>query len=159
MNVTQSVAQPAHVPQSARAISPPDHAATFGLDQPDPGAIDAIKARYDMTNITPHQIDQLAADLQAAGHAFGGEMLTLLTYGAEFRSHAAELFGGQTQPDRPMNLIEHSQTQHDTARRMGDPTDHWDMLLKFLDGFEGANAKPAAQNTAQQIVEARMQAN
>lgn len=158
MNVTQSAAQPAHMAQSARTVSPPNHAAAFALDQPDPGAIDAIKARYDMTNITPRQIDQLAADLQAAGHAFGGEMLTLLTHGAEFQSHAAELFGGQTQPDRPMNLVEHSQTQRDTARRTGDPTDHWDMFLKFLDGFDGANGTPAAQNTAQQIVEARMQA-
>lgn len=125
-----------------------------------PEAIAAINSRYDMTDITPRQVDQLVSELEAAGHAFGPELLTLLTYGEEFQSHIARTFGGEPQPDRAMNLIAHGQAQLDHARRSGDATAHWQVFLEYLDGFGAPGSRPAVlvqgPGSTQQLIEARM---
>ncbi|WP_421704570.1 hypothetical protein [Aliiroseovarius sp.] len=164
MDITPVLTQHSAAPNRPPAATPaPTEAFSIGPatgPTKGPEAIAAIKSRYDMTNITPRQVDQLVSELQDAGHEFGAELLTLMTYGEEFQSHLARTFGGEPQPHRAMNLIEHGKAQLDYARRAGDPTEHWQMFLEYLDGF-GTPDSPEERtvprsDSAQRLVETRM---
>ena len=99
-----------------------------------------VMTKYDLQNITPAEVDQLADELSAAGHAFDKNMLMLRTRGAEFQSHAVELFGGSFDPNQPMNLIQTTKDQITMAHRYGDPTEALEQFLEYFDGFSvGSN--------------------
>ena len=160
---------PIFTPRSAAPTPPPAATPTVPTEAfsitpaKGPEAIAAIKSRYDMTNITPRQVDQLVSELEAAGHAFGPELMTLITYGEEFQSHLARTLGAEPQPNRAMDLVEHGKASLDYARRAGDPTAHWEVFLAYLDGF-GAPEEPtthgaSGSHNAQRLVEARMSAS
>ena len=112
----------------------------FAERQSFPGAAAAVLGGYDLQNISPAEIDQLVADLRAAGHPFDRNIAMLSSYGAEFRSHLAEIGGGEIDPHRKGSLIETIHDRIDFARSVGDPTDPLDALLDFLNRDQPAAA-------------------
>ncbi|PQA88498.1 hypothetical protein [Hyphococcus luteus] len=110
--------------------------------------IAAVMATYDLTNITPAEIDQLVDELKAAGHPFDENLLMLSSRGAGFRSHLAGLAGGDYDPHQRVNLVDLTQDQLAMARRFEDPTESIERFLEFLkvhDKGEALNADAMQQ--------------
>lgn len=96
-------------------------------------AIAAVQAQYDVTNITPAQVDQMFDDLVAAGHPLNQDLLMLSTMGGRFRSHLATITGTPPDLNRPANLIQTATDQLTMARNSGSGTEGWEQLISFLD--------------------------
>ena len=114
-------------------------AANGGETKPSSDAVYAqVMGKYDLHNITPAEIDQLADDLVKADYPVTKDLMMLQTRGAEFQAHLSETFGGDFNPHKPVDLIQSVQTSIDMSRRSGDPTETMEHLLDFLTRHDSA---------------------
>lgn len=98
--------------------------------------VSQIAARYDVTDISPREIDQLAKELKESDQISDGDWLMLLTRGAEFLSH----FPGNYYTDDKLNersdLLGNIQRNLGEAEKRGDPTLALKRQLAFLENLQ-----------------------
>jgi len=89
-----------------------------------------IAAKYDMTDISPREIDKLAAELQQKDMIEDGDWLMMLTKGAEFLSNLSGSHYTEDRLNSKTNVIARLEEQIDTAKRTGSsPTESMESLL------------------------------
>lgn len=167
------VAQAAQKAASAAAgFSVTDPDAAGSTRTPEPTAVDKVFAKYDMTAISPREIDRIAAELQEAGFEDFDFLLTLMTHGEEFTKHLNETLaeaGYDVAPFDPTarrDLIADMVEQIQIARSFGAPTEHAEHFLEELREIQArAHPQGGAAGTAgtsgiaaQSIVLARAEA-
>lgn len=96
-----------------------------------------IDAKYDLHNISPEEIDAYARELHENGY-FGEESLMLLTYGAEFQTHLAEVISQATGEKTSVNttdkidVIARMENDLKISRSFGHPTEHMERQLAYF---------------------------
>jgi hypothetical protein len=99
-------------------------------------------AKYDLRDISPVEIDGLAAQLMGSGRISDGDHLTMLTRGAEFLSH---LPGDHYTPERlnaKSDIVAQTEWQLAEASKRGNPVEALTDLLDFFREFEARQAIP-----------------
>ena len=122
-----------------------ENSANTGVTAAETLSLNQVKRRFDVTHITPKQIDELVNVLRDNNLASFEALMTLSTHGYEFRSH---LPGNTT--NQAMNLIAQTEQQLDTSRRHGSPTELLEKqltLLKSLLGEQGAARQTRQSST------------
>lgn len=114
-----------------------------------------IYADYDLTNITPNEIDELGARLWEAGDTDLESTFMLLTRGAKFQEHLCQMLyeaGIIDSPDfdgdRAFNLIDGVANQLEMSRRMGDPTEYLERALAELKDIHARSEEIRAERDA-----------
>lgn len=103
-----------------------------------------ILENYDMSNISPKEIDELYKELVTAGHPLNKDMFQLSTRGAMWRQHLAEIGAKATNtevtfdPDKKINLFDEIRGNIEFNRQNGFDTTHYENLLKFVAKLDGA---------------------
>lgn len=120
--------------------APPETPRTFQAEQNSAanGRISEIKASYDVTNISPREIDQMFDKLVDAGHPIDGDMLMLSSRGEKFLSHVATIVGHAIDPLARSNLVESNRSNMEFARLNGDDLAGYMSFGRFLSSF-GSN--------------------
>ncbi|WP_368183830.1 hypothetical protein [Aestuariibius sp. HNIBRBA575] len=167
MYITQTHGAAAHPLMRAHPARDIPPAPTFQTDQtavppePDPtgpAAVALIKSEYDMTNISPREVDEMVDRMIKAGDDMNGDLLMLLTHGEGFRQHLANTFGGTFDPNEKQDLVAQSKVQLQLAKQFGDPTEYLTRFIAFLDTFGGQSGE-AAQISETSTVAAIVRAN
>ncbi|WP_274845760.1 hypothetical protein [Phaeobacter gallaeciensis] len=148
-----------HAPASTRSVNvlpgqrggkeakTEDFASHVAPQSPDAEAIDAIFANYDLGDISPQEIDQMADELVAAGFDDMKLIMMLTTKGAAFQAHLQEDFAqsgyevSRGNSNAKMDLIEVTRDQLKMSKAFGQPTQ---ALESFLDDIEDIAAEQAA---------------
>lgn len=138
---------PKQVHTTSASFSDPSH------QTPPPEAIDTIKSRYDVTNITPDQADQAADELFAAGVSLR-DLIPLHHAGTRFQGHlnqiASQVFAQQgvtleqtpTSSNAPVNLLQIAEDQLELARQSGRDLTQHTHNIDFLRSFSNSTAEP-----------------
>lgn len=98
-----------------------------------------IASKYDVTNISPKEIDELGFQLRQSGQADDGDILMLETHGATFKEHIGHLSGytySETSTNSPVNLLLTQKDQLEIARKNGDPTESRERGIEFLEEIQ-----------------------
>ncbi len=96
-----------------------------------------IDGKYDLRNISPEEIDTYARELHENGY-FGEESLMLLTYGAEFQTHLAEIISQVTGEKTSINttdkidVIARMENDLKISRSFGHPTEHMERQIAYF---------------------------
>jgi hypothetical protein len=114
-------------------------------------SFDAVFAKYDLNDISPHDIDDMAKELRASNFDDVGFILGLETRGEKWRSHMMETlnnagyeFDPQYDPAAPTDVIASLKEQIDMSTRSGNPTE---FLNEQLSKMEHLNAKAHPKTT------------
>ena len=136
---------------SNRAVSAAQPAMTEGnltTEDAPKQSLSTIMSKYDITNITPKQIDSLVAELRENNLAPFEQVMMLATWGHEFQSHLP----GIGQSNKAFNLIAQSEYQLELSRRHGSPTEFMEKQLEFIKslqpGKSSRHAVAASSSTA-----------
>lgn len=98
---------------------------------------------YDMSNISPQEIDNLVKELTEAGYPFSEEMMMLSTRGASWRQHLAEIGAAQTQtevtfdPNEKIDLYAEIKGNIEFNKQHGFDSSHFEKLLRFVSKLDG----------------------
>ena len=92
-----------------------------------------VASGYDLTSISPREIDQMALELHAGGHVSDSDFLALLTYGAEFMSHLPGNYYDEEKLTERSDLIGRVKERLDLAQSRGEPTADKERLLALLE--------------------------
>ena len=98
-----------------------------------------ITSKYDVMNISPNQIDQLAGELRESEKADVRDILMLETHGAKFLSHLPGQYYGEGKLNQQVNLLQIKQEQLDMARNQGGPTASIERTIAFLEEIQSQN--------------------
>lgn len=118
-----------------------------------------IFSEYDMSNISPREIDDLFNRLVKADYPISSDLLMLSTHGEGFRSHISEMFGGEFDPNQRSDLFKTMRVQLQFAKQAGDPIEAIEQFIYFLGQFgpQKGDAPPSQYaHTAQSIVTNQM---
>lgn len=107
-----------------------------------------IAKKYDVTNMTPLEVDQMVKEMTDNNAAPLKDLMMLSTYGAEFRAHLqahakAAGFGEvslvTTEYDSGMNekknILDIVYAQKETAQKHGEPTENYDREISLLESM------------------------
>lgn len=125
-----------------------DFASHVGPQGPDPDAIDAVFAKYDLSDISPQEIDQMAEELVEVGFEDMKFIMMLTTKGAAFQSHLQRDFAqsgydvSSGDMNARMDLLEVTRDQLKMARAFDQPTETLEGFLEDLTGL-AADEPPA----------------
>ncbi len=133
-------AQAAHPAAPSTAHSAMQAKQTGAVQDPYAG----VMGKYDLQNITPLEIDQLADGLTDSGYPFTTELMILRTQGAEFQAHAGKFADRNFDPAEPVNLIQSTKDKLTQARQYGGPTEFLERLLGFLNKYDESAASSGA---------------
>ncbi|MBO0346446.1 hypothetical protein J0X15_14530 [Roseibium sp. CAU 1637] len=114
-------------------------------------ALSEIMSRYDLNNISPREIDQLADELSEAGGVSFDGLGLLVTRGEKFRMHMIESLGGDPStfdPTRRSDLAGSMAEQRDFAAKRGDPLEWYDQTLALFDRLQEARQENATRQPA-----------
>lgn len=102
------------------------------------GEGDAEKFTYDLTNISPYEIDDLVNKLRNSpeGEAFSSELLHLATRGAEFLSNLNGSYYGEERLNTKINLTDSVENNLSQARSQGLDTEILEGVLSFIQGYQ-----------------------
>ncbi len=92
----------------------------------------SIAGRYDLTNISPREVDRLAHELNDNGHISTQDFMILLTRGAEFMQHMPNADFSEEELNQKSNLITDFQNSLKMSRSFGDNTEGLEHLLETL---------------------------
>jgi hypothetical protein len=120
---------------------------SLGNDEPSSKAdnessVQKVFEKYDLSAISPREIDQMAAELKEAGFEDFDFLLTLMTHGEEFTSHLRATLAeagyepAPFDPTKSGDLIADIEQQVRIARSLGDPTEHAEDVLRKLQQFQ-----------------------
>ena len=98
---------------------------------------------YDLHNISPREIDQLAEKLRKSGDVDVRNILMLETHGEKFKSHVSINGGREFDASAKKDLIGSIEENIQMSRQRNDPTDLAEGLLKFLQQIETARSIPS----------------
>ena len=110
-----------------------------------------IMSQYDMRNISPREVDQIAAELRENGH-IDSDYMMLLTYGEEFRRGLAQSISeatgqnipfGEAEATKKFDMISTVEYQKKLAKSFGDPTEAYDTMLAYLESSQDYRASRA----------------
>lgn len=123
-----------------------------------------VFAKYDLTDISPVDVDKMAAELRSSGFDDVGFILGLETRGENWRSHmqgalgdAGYEYAGGYDANAPADVIASTRTQLAMAHKYGEPTDFLTDQLAKMEEYHAqghpqtAAASPSAQ-TAESLV-------
>lgn len=112
---------------------------------------DVIFSKYDLTDISPRDVDTMAKELRASGYDDVGFILGLETRGDKWRSHMMETlndagyeFEPNYDPARPTDVIASVKEQLEMSQRFGNPTEY---LSEQLSKMEHANTQAHPNTT------------
>ncbi|RPE71695.1 hypothetical protein EDD53_0821 [Pacificibacter maritimus] len=132
---------------SATRSAPPVDVTTGKADKT--SASNAIFQKYDLTNISPRDVDAMAKELRDSGFDDVGFILGLETRGEKWRSHmmqslndAGYEFDPSYDPTARTDVIAGLKEQVQTSQRFGDPTE---FLSEQLSKMERLNAQAHPQ--------------
>jgi hypothetical protein len=98
-----------------------------------------VAAKYDMHNISPVQIDQMADEMFAAGSIAERDYMMMKTRGADFLSHLPGNYYTSERLNTGYDLINKTEWEISEHSRRGDsPTDY---LKNMLDVFKELDAR------------------
>lgn len=109
-------------------------------------------AKYDVTNISPKEIDELAADLRKSGEADVRDILMLETHGAKFLSNLPDRFYGDNKLNQPINLLQVITDQLNMAKEQGTPTETSEKLLALLEKIQSQKSPTANNNLSSNMM-------
>ena len=145
-----SATPPSVRPHATTATPPAPPKDTDKATAPPLTAMD-IYADYDMTAISPREIDELSDRLRAAGVYEFKEMMMLETRGERFMSHLHDsLRSAGIVDDVPydatgkFDALAQFAHQIEMARRAGDPTEYAQQTLDFLTRVQEAHEQRSA---------------
>lgn len=91
-----------------------------------------IAKKYDLSNITPREVDSMAEELSEGGHISTAEKMMLLTRGEEFLSHMPGNFYDEARVTAPINLINQVTDSIAMSKAHGGATEGSELLLEML---------------------------
>ena len=151
--------------QTASATSGPQAPVTHTTerrgftDQPSAPTAEAIYADYDLTHLSPDEIDEMTDRLREAGVYEFGDMMMLETRGTRFQQHLCNCLyqaGITNSPSfdgtQKSDVIASFKFQIEMSRRAGDPTE---FAQKSLDRLEEIHAQAQADRAKAQPVPSR----
>lgn len=97
--------------------------------------VSEVKANYDVTNISPREIDQMFEKLVDTGHSIDEDMLMLSSRGEEFLSGIATIAGHIFDPIARNNLVETNRSNMEFARLHGGNLAGYVSFDHFLSTF------------------------
>jgi hypothetical protein len=120
-----------------------------------------VLANYDMTSISPTEVDQMASELRSSGFDDVGFILGLETRGENWRSHMQGALGDagyeydtKYNPNAATDLIASTKDQLAMATKFGEPTDFLtDQLGKMEQYHEQGHPQTAAAAPSAQMAE------
>lgn len=93
-----------------------------------------IAAKYDIGNISPREVDQLAMELSASGAVPNRDIMMLMAHGEEFLSHLpGGYYKDEAKATAKMDLLEHAKWQRKMSGGNG-----WDSHIAFLERLQTA---------------------
>lgn len=128
--------------QKTATAKGPGFAAVMSASQSEP--IAAVQAKYDVTNITPAEVDQMFDELVDAGYPITEDLLMLSSMGERFRSHLGSITGSAPDLSRPVNLVQTAEQQLVMARSSGQGSEGWESLLRYFDSLPAPQPATAA---------------
>lgn len=99
-------------------------------------SVGAIAGRYDLNNISPREIDQLAHELNDSGNISTQDFMILLTRGAEFLSHMPGNRYTEERLNQKTDLIADFQYSLKMSQNGGAPTEGLEHLLATLEKIQ-----------------------
>ncbi|MQY42919.1 hypothetical protein GG681_09710 [Epibacterium sp. SM1969] len=165
--ITEPISVSGAVAKTARAAHGTDafgsgHTAVFTQ-------IDAVKARYDMTNISAREVDQTAKDLMNAGYKDIVQIGRLLIQGEQWHLQQDVMLADATRetgvayeiapmdPTQKLNLVAKAEADIEYLLSIGKDTKYAKEFLGFLKSFYGKNnAIPAASTRVAAAAEAAL---
>ena len=103
-----------------------------------------ILSNYNMTNISPKEIDTLFDELKQAGHPITEDMMFLSTRGAKWRQHLAEI-GAELNnqqvtfdPNQKIDLFAEIKSNIEFNKQHGYDSQHFESLLNFVSKLDGS---------------------
>jgi hypothetical protein len=118
-----------------------------------PDKIAAVKASFDLTAVSPLDIDRMFDALVEAGQPVTAPMLLLNSMGAAFRGRLAAITGNPFDAARPMDLVAVAKLQIQRARKQGGSSASWEAFLAFLAPQAATPAPVAAAAPATPLTE------
>lgn len=88
-----------------------------------------LAKKYDMRNISPREIDQLAHELHANKLIDNNDFLTLLSRGAGFKSFEGKSF---SPPDEKFDFVSSLKGQVEFSRNHGDSSESMSKILDII---------------------------
>lgn len=98
-------------------------------------SFEEIAAGYDVTNMSPREIDQLAKDLRENNAASLRDVMMLMAHGEEFLSHTPGNIYTEERLTRKMDLLAHVEEE---SRTTTGPKDAWYEQIDFLKRLQSA---------------------
>jgi len=136
-------------------------------------AVQKVFEKYDLSAISPRDIDRMAVDLQEAGFEDTEFMMSFMAHGEAFTSHMRASLAeagyeiGPYDPTASGDLIADIEYQVRIARSFGDPTEQAEEFLQKLQQYQaqghpavpGARTADVSGSMAQSLVLARAMGN
>jgi len=98
--------------------------------------------QYDLHNISPKEIDQLATKLRKSGDHDVRDILMLETHGERFQSHVSINGGREFDASAKKDLLGLTEEKIKMSRQRNEPTGLSEGLLKLLQQIDAARSIP-----------------
>jgi len=98
--------------------------------------------QYDLHNISPKEIDQLATKLRKSGDYDVRSILMLETHGEKFQSHVSINGGREFDASAKKDLLGLTEEKIEMSRQRNEPADLAKGLLKLLQQIDAARSMP-----------------
>jgi hypothetical protein len=98
--------------------------------------------QYDLHNISPIDIDQLADKLRKSGDYDVRDILMLETHGEKFQSHLSINTGREFDASAKKDLLGLTEEKIEMSRQRNEPADLAEGLLKLLQQIDAARSIP-----------------
>jgi hypothetical protein len=99
-------------------------------------------SQYDLHNISPKEIDNLASKLRENGKFDVRDILMLETHGEKFQSHLSSVTGRGFDASKKSDLIGSIEQNIEMSKQMNDPFDSAESLLKLLQQVDASKSIP-----------------
>lgn len=124
----------------AQAVSAPG---AFSALRAKRARLDGMMACYDISSITPREIDALVDKMLAAGQPLDADMHLFSSFGERYRGHLSDISGQGSDANAPTNMLTIAKDQLGIAQRAGDSRSAatWVTFSKFLDVIHARTRK------------------
>jgi hypothetical protein len=103
-----------------------------------------VTLKYDLGNISPREIDQMAKELRQRGLITDTETFALLKFGAEYLSSQPGNTLTEEKLDQKADLFGQLEQQIADEKAAGNPVEAHKNLLEFIQKLEARNGLPVA---------------